>query len=239
MANLSKFNPPKKSFSTSATNDDIDADWDKLLSSIERKETAAYKLIWETVDNSKGTITTSSIRQGTGLDSKSFSPIQNAKWKPEQATLMALSQSNKFSDTQRNNLRLMCNKEHICSLINSFKNKNIVVNDRTISERRDPRNSVVRNHGLISSAEFTKIKRGSKCQFKTALKLCFGLHLSIPESEALLMAYGYCWQDDETSAFLKDELANGRFNAADVLYDWDILQKKATVTCPAHKLHTR
>ena len=219
MSSFSKHNRSSKE-SFSAISDDIDVTWNELLSSIERKETAVSRFIWKIVTESKGNIKSSDIIQGTGLDRRGFSQILNGKWKPEQAAIVALSASDAFSADQKKEILTICNREHICSLLDIFKTKNIKLKGRRISEHRDSRNAVVREHGLISSAEFSKIKKGCLCNFTTAMKLCFGLHCSVAQSEELLKAYGFCWQEDETSFFLKQELANGCFDAFDVLEAW-------------------
>ena len=224
MSSLSKLNRTEKS--VSAFGDDVELLWKDFLS-IDVKETVISCFLWKIVNESNGRIGYCDFRRGTDVKKATYSKIINGGCRPEPEILQKLSASMLLTDEQRKKLLSMCNGEHISLLLDALKSKNIRLDGQKASVSRDPRNAIFRKDGLISSAEFSKIKRGCLCNFTTALKLCFGLHCTVAQSEELLAAYGYCWQHDEKSEFLRDELAKGRHSAIDVLYDWELCKRKS------------
>ena len=219
MSNLSKTNFSTKSFSSNK--DDIKECWDEFLS-IRVKKTAVSNFLWEIINQSNGQILYTDFRLGTNIDRRLYSPIINGSCRPSHETLEKLSVSKIFTPIQRQVLLDFSNPERANTLITLILEQNFActqTNEKLI--RRE-----IQNEALISSAELKKILRGALCGYRTVLKLCFGLHCSITQSEELLAAYGFCWQTNEKSLFLRHELSLKRFKAIDVLCDWETYTRK-------------
>ena len=119
-------------------------------------------------------------------------------------------------------LLAFCDTKRALQIINSI----IKTNLRLSSIDNKSTRLQLQNDVLFSPAELKKIANGALSGNRTVLKLCFGLHCSLSQSEQLLNSYGYCWQDDEVSSFLREELSLKRYKATDILCDWEIYARK-------------
>ena len=219
MSSLSRSNLFTKSFSTDS--DDIKVCWNNFLA-IQQNQTAVSSFLWDIIKNSNGSIFYTDFRHGTNIDRRFYSQIINGTCRPSHETIQMLSKSECFTEEQREELLEFGDTQRAFQIINSIAKTNLglpsIDNKNTRLE--------LQNDVFISSTEIRKIANGARSGFKTVLKLCFGLHCSVLQSVELLAAYGYCWQKDEQSLFLKDELSLKRYKAIDILYDWEIYTGK-------------
>lgn len=219
MSNLSRTNLFTESFSSAC--DDIRAYWNSFLT-IPQKQTAISHFLWNIVKKSNGQIFYTDFRHGTNIDRRFYSPIINGTCRPSHETLQILAKSECFTEQQREELLAFCDTKRALQIINSL----IKTNLRLSSIDNKSIRLQLKNDVFISPAELKKIANGALLGNRTVLKLCFGLHCSISQSEELLSAYGYCWQKDEISFFLKEELSLKRYKSTDILCDWEIYTRK-------------
>ena len=219
MSNLSRSNLFTESFSSDS--DDIRICWNIFLT-IPQKQTAISHFLWDIVEKSNGQIFYTDFRHGTNIDRRFYSPIINGTCRPSHETLRMLAKSECFTEQQREELLAFCDTKRALQIINSIIKTNLRLSSID--------NKIIRlqlqNDVLFSAAELKKIANGALSGNRTVLKLCFGLHCSLSQSEQLLNAYGYCWQNDEVSSFLKEELSLKRYKATDILCDWEIYARK-------------